>query len=182
MSSEPEHCHRIFARLERERREILSELARWPPGCVNFRPSPGAWSAVDVLDHIVRAETGSVEDIRRGLKLPHPIGPEDRPGVAALHRALRSEQRFEVPPGADEILPDGKITFAEVHARWERTREELGLLLNGLGPGDTLAGVFQHPFAGWMNISELLEHFSDHLFHHRFQLARLRASAAEMRT
>ncbi len=172
-------CFRIYTELETQRADTLADLKTWSPERVCFRSSPGAWSAVDVLDHIVKAETGTVADVRVGLRNPQHLGVESRPGIAALDRALRSEQLFQVPPGA-AIHPDSETTLPEVCCRWEQTRTELKHLLQELAPGDACGGVFCHPFAGWMTVGEVLSHFSAHLFHHGFQLARLRASSGHL--
>ena len=180
MSEELDTCYRVFAKLETQRIETLGELCDWSPRRASFRPAPGSWSATEVLDHIVKAETGTIDNVRVGLRNPHILGTEDRPRIAALDRALRSDQSFRVPPGADTILPDAHITLPEVAHRWVQARVELGRLLQELAPHDTRCGVFCHPFAGWMTFAEVLNHFSAHLYHHGFQLARLRASSADL--
>jgi hypothetical protein len=52
-------------------------------------------------------------------------------------------------------------------------------MLESMGPEEVQLGVFEHPYAGWMTVEEVLKHFSDHLYHHKFQLERLRASWAD---
>jgi DinB superfamily len=180
MSQELDTCSRSFAELEAQRTETLAELVDWSPQRVSFRPAPGSWSAIEVLDHVVKTETGTIADLRTGLRNAHLLGTEDRPGVAALDRALRSEQFFQVPPGAEDIYPDKQTTLPQVAIRWERTRVELGRMVQELAPEDVRCGLFCHPFAGWMTFAEVLDHFSAHLCHHRFQLARLRVSSARL--
>ena len=180
MAIELVECSLMFYELERERAELIAELGEWPSGRLGFRPVAGAWSAVEVLDHVVRAEAGTIEDVRAGLRNPHALGDERRPGIAALDRALRSDQSFKVPAGAEMILPDTQTTLAEVAGRWEAARADLRGVLEGLGPEDVRCGVFHHPFAGWMTVGDVLNHFSGHLYHHQFQLERLRISSANL--
>jgi uncharacterized damage-inducible protein DinB len=169
---------RTFRMLEVERGRPLGEFAAWSPLRLRFRPSPGAWSVVEVLDHIVKAEAGTIADVRMGLRNPHQLGEQERPGIAALDRALRSDQRFTVPAEAGAILPDSTIALSEVAERWDRARSELKSLLDKLPADHAQSGVFRHPFAGWMTVADVLDHFSAHLYHHGFQLARLRLSSA----
>lgn len=180
MSRELDTCYRVFAQLESQRTEMLADLNQWPLQRVSFRPASGAWCAIEVLDHIVRVEAGTIDKIQIGLRNPHILGAEDRPGIATLDRALRSEQYFQVPPGAEGIYPDPQTTLPQVAERWEQAREELGQLLKGFAPHDACCGVFHHPSAGWMTFAEVLDHFSAHLCHHGFQLARLRVSSAHL--
>jgi hypothetical protein len=81
MAIELVECSRMFYELERERAELIAELGEWPSGRLGFRPVAGAWSAVEVLDHVVRAEAGTIEDVRAGLRNPHALGDEGRPGL-----------------------------------------------------------------------------------------------------
>jgi hypothetical protein len=114
--------------------------------------------------------------MRRGRRTPHILGGEDRSKVATLCEALRSDRKFEVPAGAAAAHPDRRTTLLDVASRWERSRVALRSLLESLTPAELGYGLFCHPFAGWMTFGEVLEHFSTHLYHHEFQLARLRAA------
>ena len=170
-------CSRIFRELEDRRAALIAEFTGWSFRRLCFRPSPGAWSVVEVLDHIVKAESGTIEDVRLGLRDPHVLGDEERPGIAALDRALRSDRTFKVPAEAAAIYPDDQTTLSEIAERWEEARSALRSLLETLVPYDLRCGVFYHPFAGWMTVVEVLDHFSAHLYHHGFQLERLRVSS-----
>ena len=176
MNSDVADCFRAFESLEADRTRVLAQLAEWPAGCINFRPAPGAWSAPEVLDHIVRAETGIAAVMRRGLGNPHAFGEEDRSKVETLYQALRSDQFFQVPAGAATAHPDPLTTLQEVASRWQQSRTALRSFLESLTSADLDHGLFCHPFAGWMTCGEVLEHFSTHLYHHEFQLARLRSA------
>ena len=183
MPSEFAKCSELFEELETQRIELLAELQQWPVEGLRFRPQAGAWSAVEVLDHVVRAEAGIIANLLGGLEQLHVLGDEERPRIAELERALRSDQRFQVPPGAAAIHPDAQATLPEVAARWEQARAELRSILGTLAPEHASCGVFCHPFAGWMTVADVLRHFSAHLYHHGYQLERLRAGfAAESRT
>jgi hypothetical protein len=179
MSDVLDRWNRLFEDLEKQRVGVLAKLEAWEPERVYFRPQPGAWCAVEVLDHIVRAETETLADVRVGLADARKLSPEHRPGIATLGRALRSEASFRIPAGASSICPDACATLEEVCWRWEVTRRDLGRMLAELDPGMEGCGVFCHPFAGWMTVDDLISHFSDHLFHHEFQIARLRAASDE---
>lgn len=179
---EPGDCSRTFRELEVRRAELMSEFAGWPPSRLRFRPAPGTWSVVEVLDHIVKAESGTVADVRAGLQNPQALGDVERPGIAALDRALRSDQKFTVPASAASIHPDAQTTFADVASRWEHARAQFRSLLGTLSPKDTHCGVFHHPSAGWMTVADGLDYFAAHLYHHGFQLARLRESSAALVT
>jgi hypothetical protein len=177
MSIELAECSRIFEGLESERAALLAELREWPEERLKFRPAAGAWSAVEVLDHVVGSEAGTIDDVRAGLRHPHTLGDEERPGIATLDRALRSDRSFKVPAGG--IFPDAQTTLDDVAGRWAAARAELRALVEGMAPEDACGGVFEHPFAGWMTVGDVLNHFGAHLYHHQYQLARLRVGSAK---
>ena len=159
--------------LEEQKAEILSLLDGWSPARLAYRPAPDAWSAVEVLDHLVRAEIGITAAARRGLQQPHAIGLRDRLGFFFLDRIFRSQRRVKVPSSASAVLPDPTVTLPSVIQRWDDTRHELAELLARVTPDQMQAGVFRHPVSGWMNLPNVLSFFSVHLTHHRFQLQRL---------
>jgi hypothetical protein len=165
-----------FERLEAERAAVLEDLATWPAGSVEFRPADGGWTAVEVLDHVVGSGSGTFAGLRAGLERPHRIVPEDERKVEALEQALRSENRFKVPAGG--IHPEQSVTLDEVTGRWAEARQQLRAVLESMREEQVELGVFEHPFAGWMTVDEVIDHCSDHLFHHQLQLERLRAAWA----
>jgi hypothetical protein len=171
--SEIEGCYKQFAEIEVARSEVLFELSNWSPELLSFRPATGSWNAIEVLDHVVKSETGMTKRAAVGLQNPHPLDSEARSGIAALERALRSHHRFQVPPGARSTFPDAEATLTEVIERWEETRKELGHTLDSLSLENAHHGVFRHPVAGWMTFGDVLRNISAHLYHHRLQLRRI---------
>jgi DinB superfamily len=169
-------CLSAFERLEEQRAAVLTRVTEWPHGSVTFRPEANAWSATEVLDHVVLAEAGTIADVEAALAQPHLVEDAERRGVHALHRALRSQKKYQVPDAAEMILPRAHVSLLEVIGRWEQTRQHLRSLLERLSPADAAGGVFHHPYAGWMTVQEVMEHLGDHLYHHEFQLERVRAS------
>jgi DinB superfamily len=176
--SELDDCYQLFAGIEVERFEVLFDLGNWPQPYLTFRPSAEAWCAVEVLDHIVKSESGMLKRVCEGLQQPHPLINEDRSRVASLERALRSDRKFPVPSGARSTYPNSQARFSEVIERWEEARIELRHVLNTVSSKNIHCGVFQHPFVGWMTFSDVLRNFSAHLYHHRLQLARIWVSAS----
>lgn len=178
MDAEVQRCYEAFTAMETQRTELLGRLAKWTPQRIAYRPTPDSWCAIEVLDHIVRAESGTIADLKSGLQHPHPIGPGERPGIALLDRALRSDKKFPIPAGSEKIFPDASTTFPDVLQRWDKARKELDEMLRRLTPAVACCAVFHHPFAGWMTFAEVLHHFHAHLYHHTHQLARLEEGSA----
>lgn len=168
-----------FAVLEQQRTDLLRTVGAWPAADVAFRPTPGAWSAAAVLDHLVRTERGILAAAARGLDAPHPLGVRDRMGTWFLDRLFRSDRRVRIPASAAAgIGPDPEADLVRVTGEWDAARGDLARFLAPLTPSQGRAGVFRHPVGGWMSVSGVLRFFWVHAHHHGFQLARLRAAAA----
>ncbi len=167
-----------FAVLEQQRADLLATVGAWPDGAIAFRPDRHAWSAAEVLDHLVRTERGVLAAAERGLTAPHRRGVRDRVSVLFIDRLFRSDRRVRVPASvAAAVIPDPGVDLGRVRRDWDAVREDLARFLAPLALGELAAGVFQHPVAGWMSVPQVLRFFWVHAHHHSFQLARLRAAA-----
>ena len=53
-----------LAKVETRRRELMAQADRMTAEQLTFRPLPNSWSALDVLEHLVKVEEGIVSRIR----------------------------------------------------------------------------------------------------------------------
>ena len=164
--------------LEQQKDEVLADVSAWSAARLAYRPAPTAWSAAEVLDHLVRVEREILAAAEHGLVAPHRRGVRDRVGVALLDWLFRSDRRVRVPTSVPEVLPAQDADLVTVRREWDAARRDLGRFLAALTPGQRGAGVFRHPVAGWMSVPQVLQFFWVHTHHHGFQLARLRAGSS----
>lgn len=163
--------------LEQQKGEVLAGVATWSPENLVYRPSPTAWSAVEVLDHLVRVEREILAAAQRGIVDLHRRGVRDRVRFALLDWLFRSDRRVRVPTSVPQVLPAPNADLGTVRRDWDTARRDLRGFLAPLTPDQLGAGVFRHPVAGWMSVPEILRFFWVHTHHHGFQLARLRAAS-----
>ena len=166
-----------LAALEQQKSDVLRGVSRWSPRQLAYRPQPPAWSALEVLDHLVRVEREILIAMRRGLHSPHRLGLRDRAGVALLDWLFRSDRRVRVPKSVPQILPTSDATLESIGEDWAHGRRDLGEFLSSLSLPQHALGIFQHPVAGWMTVPQILRFFWVHTHHHGFQLARLEAAS-----
>ena len=55
---------KLLARVESRRLEMVTEADRLSAEQLTFRPAPHAWSALDVLEHLVKVEEGIASRLR----------------------------------------------------------------------------------------------------------------------
>ena len=168
--------HGWMCRLEEQKTAMLAEVRSWPAELRAARPADGGWSALQVLDHLVRTESGICGVMAWGLRAPRPIGVRDRVGFLFVERVFRSRRRVKMPGSVKEIISPGEeLEVGEVEARWDAVRVELRRLAGCVEPANCRGGVFRHPVSGWMSFEQVLRFLSVHMVHHEFQLERIRA-------
>lgn len=170
----------LYEKLERQKKTVLSEVALWSPAQVRFRPKPSAWSALDVLDHLVKVEVALIDAVRSELPDGNPMTFRDQVGALIILVVMLSPVRVKVPPAALTVLPEVMTDDAsDIAAHWEQVRGDMGILLQSLQPNQLNRGLFRHPVSGWMTIRQAIAFLSAHLQHHEYQLNRLKYANRE---
>ncbi len=162
-----------FEKIEQQKADILVRVEGWPIELLGFRPSEGEWSAVEVLDHLVRTEDAIQAAARIGLSKPHRIGLLDKLRTRSLSAVFRSDRRVKVPRRVTQVLPGAGNTVNSVRDSWGLSRASLAQFLVTIPEALLSEGIFKHPVGGWMSVTGILGFLSDHITHHEFQLSRI---------
>jgi hypothetical protein len=167
----------ISRRMERQQIALLSALSSWPSEHLAFRTSPDAWSATQVIDHLLKVEQGTTDDLRTPFTHPGPpITTRDAHRAHALIRWLLSNKQAQVPRSAAGYLwPDTNASFNETAEQWRQARHNLLALIRNRELDDSI--LFIHPGSGPMNLILVLRYLHAHTRHHEHQLARLQQAA-----
>jgi hypothetical protein len=164
--------------LERQKHAFLSELNNWLPAQISFRCAPGSWCALEVLDHVVKAERGILVDIQWNLGRPEPVPLSHRIRSEFLILFMRTPARVRVPGPLSQVLPDNNPDLPTLIESWNDSQIRIKEWLEEFR-GDTRAtAAFYHPVSGWMSVSQALGFIAAHTRHHRYQLARIRRNTA----
>ena len=169
-----------FERLEASRERVLGALRDRDAATLDRSPSPGRWSALQVLHHVVTVEALAVSYVGKkaqgGGSLPR-AGLMSRLRLLALRAALASPFRIRAPAAAASVPATSDLPAVE--ARWAEVRRELCALLEALPVEAAGRTVFRHPLVGLMGIEDALDFLQVHLDHHVRQLAELDALRRE---
>jgi hypothetical protein len=128
-------------------REVDASQARW-------RPAPGEWAIVEVVEHLADAEVITIERMRQVLE-------EERPVIAAYDPAALAVER--------EYIAGDLATALD---RFARVRAEELALVEGLSD-EQWRRVGLHEEIGEFALEELLAHMVMHDAVHLQQLAGL---------
>ncbi|MEL6616508.1 MAG: DinB family protein, partial [Bacteroidota bacterium] len=148
---------------------LLDDLS---PEARAWRPAEDAWSAADVLEHLVKTERGmamvlatqiAAGDDRRDVGTPSPEA------FALLSGFLRSDRKTRVPAAATRFVAPTGEPYDALRAEWDTL---LGLwreAFQSLPPDLHEVGLVKHPRAGALTARGAAHFAADHAHHHARQ-------------
>ncbi|WP_340105065.1 DinB family protein [Rhodohalobacter sp. 8-1] len=160
--------------LETLRTEIVSKYDGYTADQLTFKPEPGYWNLLQVLDHIVTSEKMSAIYIKRqlnGKKYPPPPGLKSRFRYSLLKVALKLPFRYKAPSIVDSTgkTPDLHI----LQESWKTIRGEIQTIIETTDEELLNLGVYEHPRAGLLNMEQALDFLDMHIRHHKKQMERI---------
>lgn len=160
-----------FDALERQKSNLLSQLAALDPAQQTFQPDATSWSVAQVVDHLARSEEEVVKILRKGLpESRHKRSLKDRLAYHLVLGFMASPLRVKAP--LRSIVPPPEAT-AEVAARhWDAARAELLAELEKIDDVET--PVIAHPVAGPADARQTIRFLAAHVGHHLRQVQRIR--------
>ena len=166
-----------FKRIEEHRKSLLDEISKLSHTQQNFKPAPESWSILQVVNHLLYAETNVVKYM---LKKIQGISTVEKAGVQAKFRSLllntflKSPLKFKAPKAAMPAQEEVHI-FENLLKQWNETRAEFGKILDQLNPADAEKLLFKHPISGKFNIYQTMSFMQEHIAHHIKQISRIKA-------
>jgi hypothetical protein len=165
----------LLDRVDAQRGALLADVAALSPEAQRWRAHPTAWSAVDVLEHLVLAEQLVLGDLQTASdRVAHVPTGGDRVRAGMVWLVLRLGVRVRVP--ADAMRPTGQYSLEELRTRWEAQHKALRRFATRLDRRGLRRTIFRHPIAGPLNAIQALRLLAAHLGTHQRQLERLRAA------
>jgi len=155
--------------------DLYSQLQSYNNEQLNRKPGPGQWSVLQVMHHLIQAETLSERYVRKKLS----FNPELKPaGLAGAFRLFLVRINFvlpfkyKAPPGVgDDVLPETS-TLEDTMQQWRRQRQSLKELLESLPNGYHNKALYKHPLAGKLSLVQMLDFFEFHIQRHLGQIER----------
>lgn len=162
-----------FTKMEARRKQLLATFANQSDETVNRTPKGGGWSAIQVIQHLITAESGSVIYLRK--KLPS-IDTVPMSGFGNWLNYQKIQWFLILPikikaPAVVATVPEHS-SLTETIAKWGQARQDLYQLLASLKPEDLNRAIFKHPLAGYINLNQMLRFMDLHVKHHEKQVAR----------
>lgn len=168
------NLQKLFDSLELQRTTVLNGIKSLSTEILN-KHAPGKWSANQVLAHIITAEQLSVTYLKKkiqGIDETTNTGLIEELKMLALVVSQRLPLKFKAPKVVVESTPPYQ-SAAQLEQAWDKTRGELAEVLNQFKDQHLNRKIYKHPFAGKLNIQQMLHFFSEHIIHHQPQIKKL---------
>lgn len=162
-----------FTKMEARRKQLLATFANRSDEELNRTPQAGAWSAIQVVQHLLGIEAGLV--LYLGKKLQN-VEASPKSGLKNWFNLQKVRFFLAIPikikaPAVAANVPSF-ASYADTLAQWDKARNELFGLLRNMNPNDLDRAIFKHPLAGYLNLHQMLTFIDLHVKHHEKQVAR----------
>ena len=163
----------ILEKLARAQSKLLRAADTVPAGSWKTPPRPGAWSAAEVIAHVMiieRTVVGAADRIFTKTPKQTPLLKRLRlPFALAEVRVVRMKTPIPIDP---ELLREKEIMFAELREVRGRT---LALIEETRGR-DLSVYRWRHPFLGSLNAYEWFSFLASHQIRHEKQMREIAAN------
>lgn len=165
--------------LSQERDALLDRLAALSPEARSAAQAPGAWSPLEIAEHVYRAEAAIIRGAEKQVAAGDdrkPVGERSRARVGLLHTAMRAPKKIRVPEGARGVHPEG-MAYEDLRAAWADVGRRLDALVAGFPAGLTETPLLRHPISGALTLADALRFLQLHAARHRRQIERAAGTA-----
>lgn len=171
----PPDLERRLDLLDAELLKLLKELEAHSDDTLNRLPPGGGWSALQVMQHLMRSEMLSRKYLEKKLSFQPEL---KNAGIITglrgrlLNFYLRAPMKFKAPDNVNENSFPARVDFSELADQWLEERRTLRRFLEQQ-PADLFdKEVYRHPFAGRLSIAGMVHFFDGHFRRHRGQIRR----------
>lgn len=165
----------IYKQLEEQRATVLAMAQALPGEALHRAPAPGKWSLMQILAHLVTAEKMSLAYLQKkilGIDDATDTGWKEDLRIGLLKISQRLPLKFKAPGRVVESTP-AYTSFDQLRSDWDSVRAQLAEILERFPENRLKRKVYKHPFAGMLNITQMLIFFREHITHHQPQIRRV---------
>lgn len=162
-----------FAKMESERKQILSDLEKYPAEKLEKKPSTDEWSVTEVIMHLVVAESAALAYLKKKLEVGGHAKASFSAGIKQklLNFAIALPVKYKAPKVAQ--LKEGEVvTYAEAIAKWSDLRSSMLQAYESLDDAFVSNDLFKHPMAGKISALQGVKFMRQHVLRHKDQINR----------
>jgi len=122
----PSYCTSSFLVLESRKEQMLARVERWSPDQLTYAPSSDSWSALQVIDHLIRSEKSIRQSAERGLAGDRRnMTYGERLRAEVFFFAFRFPVRVLIPMLGSAVRPVEPESLARIRDSWAEERHLL---------------------------------------------------------
>lgn len=164
--------------MSQAKQRFLNMIGDWTAEELRFRPDGEGWNALQIMDHIILSERGTLAYMMKKTSSGWediPVATEENAhNSGKLDDALISPSKWKAPSVMPDPTDDRELE--EVIQYWHGLRIKFGEFVTQLPPEFHERQVFRHPYAGRLNLYHTLSFLSKHIDHHCHQIERITAT------
>jgi len=167
-----------FNEIEATREQLFKDLEQYTEDQLNFKPSADEWSILEVMNHLMMAEGGSVLYVQKKLtnglaELPE-IDAESSSRFQQLTDYMQGENATLAPPMVTPTFE--RTTFAATREGWDKIRRDTAGQLERFAEADINKATYKHLLVGRMTIRQMIGFFRLHFNRHLKQIERIKSA------
>jgi uncharacterized damage-inducible protein DinB len=163
---------RLCDRLEQSRARVLGLVEATDQRRRSVQPADGKWSMLQVVEHLVLAEEGTLRVFEQGP----PPQPKVKVRSVLVLRAIEGlfGMRLRLPVPSKSLTPTVPESLEALRLRWTTASDGITQCVGALESDDLRQPRFRHPLAGWVTVGHGLDFLERHVRHHQRQVHRIR--------
>jgi len=167
-----------FDEIETSRQQLFKDLENYTDDQLNFKPSADEWSILEVMNHLMMAEGGSVlyvqKKLTNGLAALPEIDAEADDRFQQLVAYMQGDNAAPAPPMVTPTFE--RSTFAATREGWNKIRLDTATQLERFAEADLNKTTYKHLLVGRMTIGQMIGFFRLHFNRHLKQIERIKAA------
>lgn len=167
------HLEKSFRRLEASKEKVIADLKQCSDELLNQKPGPEAWSAAEVVHHLITTEEASLRYLNKkiqGINALKSTGIRHSLRIIFMKLIYSLPLKYKAPAVTHPAT--SHLSFSELESNWASVRQSTLALLSPLNDKELRLELWRHPVGGRMNILQMLDFFDDHIERHRLQIER----------
>jgi len=164
-----------FLGIETELNKLFESLSGIPFDVLDKSPAPGAWSVMEVMQHMMVVEKNSLAYVKKKTSFPASLLNARFNGFfnnLKLYIFLYLPVKVKAPPVVNESQFEQDLSFEELMENWRATRVELMDFLEAVPEEWHNKLAYRHTFAGRLTLDGMLIFFKEHFARHIKQINR----------
>ena len=160
-------------KLEEKTQGLLTLLEGFTHTQLNSTPTPNVWSPMQVLNHVLKSEMGSLAYVKKKLSFNPTL---KKAGLISSIRSfflqgfLMTPLKFNAPKGFNTADLPAESRLIDIAEKWSIHRRELKTFIQGIDHSRLDEVIYKHPAAGRLSIRQMMLFFIRHFDRHQKQI------------